>query len=722
MVTSSMQGLEAGSNAADKQLTEFRNEVTCTLDVRQGGMPDPQTYVDVAQVEDVKRYMARPQLLRSEDWTSSSPLKLYNIPVNLPLWTTHAHYSKVLGSYGIRATTCFKLVVAATPYHAGILRMSFSPFEGNIAHDPYTSTQYSQMPGVELNLADSTSLEFRVPFVHELNFFEVNNINSPATLGMLYLTQYTPLSIAPGADSIPYTLYWWLEDVELIGALPATIAADYTAAQARIMSIIDQSADAPSKEAEVQPAKFSAIAATGAIVAERVGRFMPTLSSVTGSTSWFLRQVAKVAASYGYSKPRRTEAVAKVFSSSNNYQINCDGFDNSYNFGATVDTQLALTRFAGTDIDEMSMSYLSSIYTRFNMVTLSKTMVRNTPLFTAPLRPSFFVDQETASVFRSTSTIAYLQNYFKFWRGTLRFRFKMAKTQFHTGRLIVGYIPNNENRTTLPSTTTAMDYKSVIWDLRKDSVLEFECPFIWNEAYREHNQDVGTIFVKVLDPLRAPDMVSSSVPIVVEVAGGDDLEFAVPTRVRRPFAYVAPTFSELPVDQSVEFKQLEAPYCEQCIGNRILSLKSLLSRSARCYLNTDNNSVAFDYPNLCMGGTAYYHDYLILPFTLYRGGWRFSLINKNPAAMVGASWSPSDAAMLTSTDPDPVLYERYSVHATVPYHHVRSRRIITSGGSSSPVQLFTTAGAPLKDNAALYCSFGEDFQLGYFRCTPLMAS
>lgn len=715
-----MDGMGPTPDVSTQELTTFLHEATCALEVRSGGIPDPQEYNDNAEVDDVKKYLSRPQVLKTGDYTIDSKETLFSQRVDLGFWTGHTHFPKVLGSYGIRATTCFKLVIAATPYHAGILRLSFSPLSDITYWD---LPQISQMPGLELNLSDSTSLEFRVPFIHEDNFAQVNDLQS-GFLGYLFLSRMLPLLVAPGTDSVPYTIYWWLEDIELVGALPAPIARDYLEAQKKILdslSVVDQSGKSVfSKEEEVKPARFSAIASSGARLTRFAGKMMPTLASVTGPLDWFLRQTAKVAASYGYAKPLQTGAVSRMLPTINNYQFNVDGFDTSYNLGATVDTRLALTQFAGTDIDEMTFAYLTSIYSRFDSFNMLKTSARDATLWSTALQPMLFYDNDNGSARRAPTTLCFLSQFFRLWRGGFKFRFKVAKTQFHTGRLIVGYIPHNESAGTLPSTSYAMDYKSVVWDLRQDSFLEFECPFISPTAYIDRGEHSGHIFVKVLDPLRAPDAVSSVVGFTVEVCGGDDLEYAIPVGSYSSFVLGPYEPGVKIVDQAGDmsvFSQPKLPYCQQTIGNRLLSLKQLLSRSRSHGIITAATDI--DYPRELMMATYTefpdQHAAIISCYGLWRGGWRLSLVPTTPAAVPTVSYDASSLGTEPQTSYSPSLTETSaSVHALVPYYRNRSRCIVArSTDSFTKVTCLSN-----KDPSALFCALGEDFQLGYFRCCP----
>jgi len=714
--------------ADTQQLTQFIDEEVCQAIVRSGGKDHVEQYVDDSVVSNVKSYLSRPQLIQSGAYAADSPQILFSRDISTQFWTQHAHYSKVLGAYGMRATTCFKLVVAATPYHSGILRMCFSPFDMEFGSRSFNATQFSQMPGVDLNLSDSTSCEFRVPFIHYYNYFMVNNL-SGGTLGKIFLTAYTPMLVAPGGSSVPYTLYWWLEDVELIGAFPATVSGTYVAAQQFILDeirprIVDQSLAITAREQKVKPASFSAILSSGASAAKYVGKLIPSLSMYTGPTAWFMRQASGVAASFGWAKPQQTDAITRMRRTYGNYHHNIDGFDTSYNMGATVDTQLAPTMFGGTDIDEMSIGYLTSIYSRISMRTIQTTQPQDSIIFHTELRPYDLVDNDSALAFRSVSTLAMLQNCFLYWRGGLKFRFKMAKTKFHTGRLIIGYIPRNAAGDLVPSAATTMDYKSVVWDLRQSDYIEFECPFIVPTAYLPYNISAGQLFVKVLDPLVAPDVVSGTVAMVVEVAGGEDIEFAGLVNVRsfatafNGTSYHPPELARAPriVDQSM-LTQAKTSHCEQAIGNRILSLKSIFSRG-RCadFTLGAGQTAHVDYMSDVAQQGGDYHSLFLDCYGLWRGGWKLSAYVP-PNQLVRATFTPQGVAEGVANDS--MVIEDGALHVTVPYYKSISR---------SPVMPSATLGVitlePLDNSGSVpfrvQKSFADDFQLAYFRCCPAM--
>lgn len=225
------------ADAEQQELTLFTESGFVSAAGAADAMNVPMHYRDTSVVENVGEYLKRPQQLSSGVWSTSSNQLLYKTSlVGGPLWVTHAHYPKVLGAFGIRARTCFRLEVTSTPQHAGHLRLVFMPFG---AVDDLTRTHYSQLAGVDMFLNESTAVEFAVPYVHEKDFFRVNATDE--TLGTLALTSMSPLSANASANSVSWTLYWWMEDVQLIGAMPAVVGSTYLAARASVLGKLQAS-------------------------------------------------------------------------------------------------------------------------------------------------------------------------------------------------------------------------------------------------------------------------------------------------------------------------------------------------------------------------------------------------------------------------------------------------------------------------------------------------
>jgi hypothetical protein len=97
-------------------------------------------------------------------------------------------------------------------------------------------------------------------------------------------------------------------------------------------------------------------------------------------------------------------------------------------------------------------------------------------------------------------------------------------------------------------TPTAAEYlHREIVDIRDASEFEFEVPYVSPELYTLVGDVVGVFTVAVLDPLIAPNTVASTVPLLFEVSGADDLEFAFPDNEGQYSAPIEPYAPAVPM-------------------------------------------------------------------------------------------------------------------------------------------------------------------------------
>jgi len=99
-----------------------------------------------------------------------------------------------------------------------------------------------------------------------------------------------------------------------------------------------------------------------------------------------------------------------------------------------------------------------------------------------------------------------------------------VKTQFHSGRIEFAFFPNDSS--TYQGSSAYVN--RVIVDIRETVECELVIPYISANVWTPTSNRIGVLQINVVDPLVAPSSVSSTVPILIEIAGGDDMEFAIP--------------------------------------------------------------------------------------------------------------------------------------------------------------------------------------------------
>ena len=103
--------------------------------------------------------------------------------------------------------------------------------------------------------------------------------------------------------------------------------------------------------------------------------------------------------------------------------------------------------------------------------------------------------------------------------------FKFVKTEFHTGRLRFWYSPSG-----VPGVDDINYVYSSIIDLKYTNEVTFNVPYMHTDVYSPcRGSKVQNMFgLTVLNELRAPNTVDTSVSVIVEVSAGSDFEFASP--------------------------------------------------------------------------------------------------------------------------------------------------------------------------------------------------
>lgn len=732
----------------------FVNAACDSLSIRGVNKAKPEDHLsDVADVVNIQTYFARPRLITRVDFSAGT-----NFPV---LWsldlnnaniksTMSVNFTRAAGAFGYRGTMCFRAQVVATPFMAGRLRFAFEPANTSAIYPSGFSKvdnicPLSQLPGVELDLNDSTDMVIKIPFLHALSYFTVSESHSTEMLGRISLVKYQPLTVATGVGPPAIAIWGWIEDFETIGAAASAVSFQ--------MGKLTPSA----KEAKVIPGNLSNVLSAGANLAMWAGSRIPTISAFAGPTNWVLRQASHIAASYGWAKPIDASAAHKVITTDMTYQHNYDGIDTSHVLGGFAENAIVPSvGFAGSDMDEMAFDFLKQVSCAISQTSLLTTDTAGALVYACNLNPMamlYYAGSRNVTAVPDAfiraplwgSTIFGLANCFSNFRGGFRFKIKIAKTRFHTGKLLLGFNPtsfvtNNAASNKLPDDFFSGLFKSVIWDLRESSEMEFEVPYISAAPYLPVETPYGAFFISVLEPLVAPDTVATSVPLLVEVSGMSDLEFSVP----RPKVYglcptAAPTMAIttdipdlIPTDsvgisfQSGNFTPYKSDTPEMahlCVGEKINSVKQLVSRADLVRvpvtaIETYNN--APNLPSWTIEGNTQPNNSMLNYFqywyAFFRGGYCFDFISFGDKGRLTALPGSLNNAITNL----PVIRENDGhLHVKVPYYNKYPKSMLGSNWTNSSYALKVLfSGERTTPAYAAFIRAADDYQYGYFIGCP----
>ena len=190
--------------------------------------------------------------------------------------------------------------------------------------------------------------------------------------------------------------------------------------------------------------------------------------------------------------------------------------------------------------------------------------------------------------------LMFVSKFFVSWRGSIKYRFKFVKTQFHSGRLSFTFYPTQG---TIAYTGGPQYVHRWIVDIRDNSEIEIVVPYIADTQYKDIFQKTGVLSVDIVDPLVAPGTVQTSISILVETAGGDDYEVAIPSAWNYSPSIVVPQ-SGVPnayniMTGTIGSSQVNADpniASSVAIGEKVSNFRAYLKRFSRVRPNTGANT------------------------------------------------------------------------------------------------------------------------------------
>jgi hypothetical protein len=496
--------------------------------------------------QDIVDFMAKPYPVATGTFTTATSVSSFTTLALATAFSSSPNYEKAKRFLLTGYTAVVRLVLNATPFQAGQVYMVHEPAYSDIT----TTTDYQKretavtMPHVILDMAEQTEAILECPFIHVL---PASDRSSTVPYGgAVHYGLYTALRVGSGAPTyVSYTIWVHFKDLRF------GVAYSQSGKPLMVESKIAVGKKGPVEEALLATGKVSTALSR-----------IPMLSSYLQPVSWAAAIAAKVAGAFGWSRPAQTEAVTRIRYNETDYMANYDGAEPAMPLSASLCNRIAPSiGYSDTDLDEMSIDHIKrrwGVQSRFTWTTSNATQVQLTNVAVCPRVGSVVSEfTSTGTLYRHTP-ISWLQSFFQFWRGSIRYRMRISKTKFHSGRLLIVFKPGVSS--TYPGIVSAPTWADVpylytlVVDIRDSSMVEFTIPYSSSRVYSHHDEPMGVLAIYVVNQLVAPEVVASTVDITLEMCGGDDLEFAgVRTSTYDPVrAYVAGFAPELPSDPMVE--------------------------------------------------------------------------------------------------------------------------------------------------------------------------
>lgn len=497
-------------------------------------------------------FFARPVQVVTAAWQVGDALNLDFNPWEL--FFTNKRVSNRIANYNkLRADLHVKVVMTGSAFHYAKALMSYHPLHSyddfEDIHNANPSDflrliNFSQRPSIMLEAGGGAGGTMVLPYLHFSQNLSITD-GEWFTMGVVHLDSYTTLKHANGGFSpVEIAVYVWATNVHL--SVPTATPPIGLSPQMGIL-------DAWSRD------EYNGMISGPAGVVEHLAgklRSAPVIGKYAMATQTIAKNVGSVARFFGFSRPHMPEQPEPTsivpFPNTCNYNIH----DTSVKLALDVkqETTIDPSIVGLPSEDEM---VLSKIFQRESYITqfLWPTSAGTEQILWGTLVTPIMMDVSNINGqlgYRMTS-LCYGSLPFHYWRGSLIYRFVVAASPYHRGKLTIRYDPRgipatadveyNVNYTHIVDIEEHMDFEIRIGWTHTLAYLEFPkllaqepADFYPQPVWDSNGNHIapsafanGVLEVSVQNCLGVPNTtIDNNVSVLVFVRAGDDYEVAGP--------------------------------------------------------------------------------------------------------------------------------------------------------------------------------------------------
>ncbi len=519
--------------------TELRHDGVVEQTNVRSVMPYSEILPQMADQNDVTDFLAKPIIVDQFAFTSTSVANDFIYANNIAdfLNARQIWYRKLAGYRMIRGDAVVKIVVNANPFQQGRLMLNFLPCWSQINPvGPYDRIHWydlctkTQAPNVELDLQE-TSATMVIPYVAPTLFYDRDN--NEFDWGRVAVTVLSPLQTgSSGPLNVEVSVFLSFENVKLAGPQYGPEGAKDQVMRTRVRrerkltsrtGVVSSILDTIGESASVLE-KVPIIGQYASIGADYLGKFADALNI------------------FGFSKPLTSQTASIMTTNPARLMQNSEGEAPSDVMAMGHATSLPVLADAfGTDIDEMSFAFLKKRPAYIGAFAFTTTDVHDTSLYSVKVGPKYLFGSDVAysnppwsGTVRTSPPFAYLGRFFRYYRGGIKLHFKFVKTGYHSGRLAFQFSTKQE-QVSIGNPGTYLLREIV--DLRSTDELTLVIPYMRSTNYlytdmqnqsADDYSTLGTLDVRVVNELRAPETCAPQFQILVYASAADDFEYVIP--------------------------------------------------------------------------------------------------------------------------------------------------------------------------------------------------
>lgn len=613
---------------------------------------------DVAMDNDVPldKFFERPILVKTVNWDPAGVVKFYDSFNPWSLFFGNSRIINRINNYQLmRCKLKVKFVVNGNSFYYGRMICDYAVRPDQDTVSLYTTgTTLNSLMGASQRLhifIDPTESQGGIlclPYISDVNNMRIPNADW-SVQGTVYMREMSKLKHASGSvNPVSISIYVWAEDVML--SVPTKENSSSIVAQC---GCIDDSAVTPEppkiagfieEEFNIEPqtgeySNGGALSKMMSSVAGAAGKLIsyPVIGPYAKATSTIAGAAGSVAQLFGYSRPAQIENQMLIRRQFIGPLTNTDRGDTCVKL--TVDSKQELSvdpRIMGIGgTDELQISYIASKESWFAQVPWAISDRVNKLLFTCWVTPNIV---NAVGLYYHPTPSAFAVAPFKYWRGSMIYRFNIVASAYHRGRLLFVYAPNQqigagESQTQysrIVDLSNERDFTMEVGWASERSFLETGGPAqasIWatTPIGSSGNTMNGTLSVFVLNDLTSSsDTTNNDITINVFSRAADDLNVAAPLGTFKDITYLN-TIAPQAGDEQETSPETNAPVkedIEECVakcleidntfdvyfGEQITSFRQMLKR----YMH----HTSFAFTGLSASSTVAMNEF---DFPIYRG-------------------------------------------------------------------------------------------------------
>lgn len=528
------------SNDTQQQNVMFADQIDPYMYAVDSEM-DPTRSLQDSDDALLENFFTRPIKIAEEQWSTSETLAF-----DLNPWEEYFNNPRVINRLAnfnlLKCNLKVKVVINGNGFQYGRALVTYLPFDvydtlsSNAALIREDLVQASQQPRIFLDPTTSTGGEMKLPFFWHRNYFDIPT-SAWSSMGTLFFRSLNTLKHANGAtDVVTISVFAWAEDVSmnvLTSVDPDTISPQFTA-------------QSGAETDEVNKAGIISGPATAIAKVAKTMSGVPTIGPFAMATDMIATTTAAVAKMFGYCRPivtKSPEPFKPVGVSSLAVTNTGDQMQQM-----TVDHKQELSidpRIAGLGSgDPMNIKEIAK---RESYLTTFSWAIGSPPeqlLWNSRIDPVIWAENsELNDVSFHFPACAMAALPFKYWTGTMKFRFQVVASAFHKGRLKIVYDPNylasneyNTNYLNVIDIADQQDFTIEIANGQDTTLLPHHRPGLdsvtqmyGSSTFSSKEEGNGVVGVYIVNELTTPNSeVNNDIEVNVFVSMGDDFEVFVP--------------------------------------------------------------------------------------------------------------------------------------------------------------------------------------------------